>query len=151
MMKGIEANASVQNVFQAKSQGYDRAEIQKMARDGEIDCDTCKNRKYQDQSNESVSFKAPAHISPQASASAVRSHEQEHVSNAYAKAGESNAEVTQADVRIQTATCPECGRIYVSGGETTTQIKYNEENPYAQGFKIADSATVAGQNMDMEI
>ena len=51
------------------------------------ECQTCKNRKYQDGSNESdVSFKAPGHISPQSSAAAVRAHEQMHVTNAYQKA-----------------------------------------------------------------
>ena len=47
------------------------------------ECQTCKNRKYQDGSDEMVSFKSAAHISPEASASRVRAHEQEHVSNAY--------------------------------------------------------------------
>ena len=40
------------------------------------ECQTCKERKYQDGSDEMVSFKAAAHISPEASASTVRSHEQ---------------------------------------------------------------------------
>ena len=47
------------------------------------ECETCSNRKYQDGSDEMVSFKSAAHISPEASASRVRAHEQEHVSNAY--------------------------------------------------------------------
>ncbi len=50
------------------------------------ECETCKNRKYQDGSNEMVSFKAAAHISPEAAGAAVRAHEGEHVSNAYNKA-----------------------------------------------------------------
>ena len=37
-------------------------------------------------SNEMVSFKSPQHVSPENAASAVRAHEQEHVSNAYKKA-----------------------------------------------------------------
>ena len=49
------------------------------------ECETCKNRKYQDGSDEMVSFKSASHISPQASASRVRAHEQEHVTNAYNK------------------------------------------------------------------
>ena len=32
------------------------------------ECETCKNRKYQDGSDEMVSFKSAAHISPEASA-----------------------------------------------------------------------------------
>ena len=49
------------------------------------ECETCSNRKYQDGSDEMVSFKSAAHISPEASATKVRAHEQEHVSNAYEK------------------------------------------------------------------
>ena len=98
------------------------------------ECQTCKNRKYQDGSDEMVSFKSASHISPTASGSRVRAHEQEHVSNAYNKAEQNNGKVISATVSIHTAICPECGRTYVSGGETNTQIKYyNEENPYQQG------------------
>ena len=102
-------------------------------------------------SDEMVSFKSPTHISPESAASAVMAHEQEHVSNAYSKANRDNAEVIQASVRIQTSVCPECGRTYVSGGETTTQIKYQEDNPYAQNFKKADAANTTGQNLDLSI
>lgn len=155
MINNVNLNADynppVSTVAQAKNEGYDQASIQKMTRSGQIECETCQNRKYQDGSNEMVSFKAPGHISPQASATAVMSHEQEHVSNAYDKAEREGGEVVQASVRIQTAVCPECGRTYVSGGETTTQIKYNEENPYAKGFKTADSSVVAGQNLNFGI
>ena len=49
------------------------------------ECETCKNRKYQDGSDEMVSFKAAGHIDPNNAASVVMSHEQEHVSNAYQK------------------------------------------------------------------
>ena len=45
------------------------------------ECQTCKNRKYVDGSNEAnVSFKNAAHISPEAASSAVRAHEGQHVS-----------------------------------------------------------------------
>jgi hypothetical protein len=88
------------------------------------DCETCKNRKYQDGSDESnVSYKAAAHISPQSSGAAVRSHENEHISNAYKKASQDNGEVLSATVSMQTAICPECGRSYISGGKTKTMIK----------------------------
>lgn len=113
------------------------------------ECETCKNRKYQDGSDEMVSFKSAAHVSPSAAASAVRSHEQEHVSNAYKKAATNNGEVVSATVSIRTAICPECGRSYVSGGETTTQIKYfNEENPYQQDKKTTDGILCRGANVD---
>ena len=105
------------------------------------ECQTCKERKYQDGSDENVSFKAASHIDPNAAASRVRSHEQEHVSNAYKDAAQNNGKVLSCNVTIKSAVCPECGRTYVSGGTTATQIKYyNEENPYQKDMKSADAA-----------
>lgn len=115
------------------------------------ECETCKNRKYQDGSDEMVSFKSAAHISPNAAASRVRSHEQEHVSNAYKKAAQNNGKVVSCNVAIHTAVCPECGRTYVSGGTTSTQIRYfNEENPYQKEMKSSDAANkYLGMNVDL--
>lgn len=116
------------------------------------ECETCKNRKYQDGSDEMVSFKSAAHISPEASASRVRAHEQEHVNNAYTKAAQNNGKVLSATVTLKTAICPECGSSYVSGGTTATRIKYaNEENPYVQNRKAADAASLIGANLDMAV
>ena len=114
------------------------------------ECETCKERKYQDGSDEgNVSFKTASHISPNAAGSAVRAHEGEHVSNAYKKAATDNGKVISATVSIHTAICPECGRTYVSGGTTNTQIKYyNEENPYQQNMKSADSLKYSGMNIN---
>lgn len=113
------------------------------------ECQTCKRRKYQDGSDEMVSFKSPSHISPENAASAVRAHEQEHVSNAYKKAAMKNGRVLSASVSIHTAVCPECGRTYVAGGTTRTQIKYyNEDNPYQKSMKSADRAKYVGMNAD---
>lgn len=116
------------------------------------ECQTCKNRKYQDGSDEMVSFKSPAHISSNAAASVVRSHEQEHVSNAFAKAATGNGKVVRASVTLHTAVCPECGRTYISGGTTQTQIKYyNEDNPYQQSLKSSDSTKYSGMNVDCTV
>lgn len=113
------------------------------------ECKTCKERKYQDGSNEMVSFKAAAHVSPEAAGSAVRAHEGEHVSNAYSKAAQKGGKVLQASVAIHTAVCPECGRTYVSGGETTTKIKYGDEkNPYTKNLKNSDNGLLSGMNLD---
>lgn len=114
------------------------------------ECQTCKERKYQDGSNEgNVSFKSAAHISPNAAGAAVRAHEGEHVANAYAKAEKNNGKVINASVSIHTAVCPECGRTYVSGGTTNTTIKYsNESNPYQQNQKSQDAANLIGANSD---
>ena len=113
------------------------------------ECETCKNRKYQDGSNENVSFKSASHISPNAAGAAVRAHEGEHVSNAYTKAAQGNGKVVNASVSIHTSVCPECGRTYVSGGTTNTTIKYtNESNPYQQNQKALDAANLIGANID---
>ena len=120
------------------------------AKSSPAECETCKNRKYQDGSDEMVSFKSAAHIAPEAAASAVRSHEQEHVSNAYQKAATNNGKVVQASVSIHTAICPECGRSYVSGGTTHTQIKYyNEDNPYQKDLKAQDATKYSGMHLDL--
>lgn len=114
------------------------------------ECQTCSNRKYQDGSDENVSFKTAAHISPEASASVVRAHEQEHVSNAYTKAARNNGRVLSASVSLETSVCPECGRSYVSGGTTRTQIKYyNEENPYQKDLKSTDSIKYKGRMINL--
>jgi len=116
------------------------------------ECQTCKNRKYVDGSDEMVSFKTPSKVSPERAASAVRSHEQEHVTNAYSKAAKNNGKVLSATVSIHMDICPECGRSYVSGGTTNTQIKYyNEENPYQQDLKATDKIKYAGMNADYAV
>jgi hypothetical protein len=117
------------------------------------ECQTCKERKYQDGSDEMVSFKSAAHISPEASASTVRAHEQEHVSNAYRKAAKGGGKVISANVSLQRAICPECGRSYVSGGTTSTKISYPNEqtNPYARNQKSADAAMLIGSNLDLAV
>lgn len=119
--------------------------------DSQKECQTCKNRKYVDGSDEAnVSFKNAAHISPEAAGSAVRAHEGQHVSNAYKKASEDNGKVVSATVSIHTAICPECGRSYISGGVTNTQIKYyNESNPYQQDLKKSDGIKLRGANIDL--
>ena len=116
------------------------------------ECQTCKERKYQDGSDENVSFKSAQHISPTEAGARVRAHEQEHVANAYSKAEEKGGKVVNASVSIHTAICPECGRTYVSGGLTRTSIKYpNEKNPYQQNKKENDALGMRGQNVDINI
>jgi hypothetical protein len=85
------------------------------------ECKTCKSRKYQDASNDpSVSFQTPTNISPGQSAALVLAHEYEHVSNEKAKAEEDGRRVVSQSVKLESSICPECGRIYISGGVTRT-------------------------------
>lgn len=123
-----------------------------LPKDPSEECQTCKRRKYKDGSNEMVSFKSPQHVSPENAASAVRAHEQEHVSNAYKKAAKENGKVVSASVSIHTGICPECGRSYVSGGTTRTQIKYyNEDNPYQKDLKNTDRMKYVGMNLNYAV
>lgn len=88
------------------------------------ECQTCENRKYQDGSDDpGVSFKTAAKVGPEGAAAAVRGHEYEHVYRNQAKAAQEGKEIVYQNVRIKTAICPECGKSYVSGGETTTVTK----------------------------
>lgn len=125
-------------------------EVQPGKKSSPAECQTCKERKYQDGSDEMVSFKTAQHISPQAAAARVRGHEAEHVSNAYKDAAQKGGKVLQASVSIRTAVCPECGRTYVSGGTTATKIQYpNEKNPYQQARKSLDRQGTLGMNVDL--
>lgn len=145
------SSAGSANLSPAEMQGLSAQEKRILVRTGKMECQTCVSRKYQDGSNEMVSFKSAAHIAPEAAGAAVRAHEQEHVANAYNKAAEhGNAKVLNASVSIQTAVCPECGRTYVSGGTTKTQIKYNED-AYGQNSKAIDLANVPGTNLDKKL
>lgn len=129
-------------------------EVQPGKKSSPAECQTCKERKYQDGSDEQVSFKSASHISPQASAARVRGHEQEHVSNAYKKAAQKDGKVLQASVTLKTAICPECGRSYVAGGTTNTRIAYSKEqekNPYFDNMKKQLSDAVKGQNFDLAV
>jgi hypothetical protein len=91
-------------------------------------CETCANRKYQDVSNDpSVSFQTPTKIAPGAAASAVAAHESEHVAHEKAKAEREGREIVNQTVTLKTGICPECHRMYVSGGVTrTTSVKSAE-------------------------
>lgn len=142
-------------VNQKKENSIENADPDKKKKPGRRsspeECETCKNRKYQDGSDEAnVSFKTAAHVSPEAAGAAVRAHENQHVKNAYNKAEKNNGEVLSATVSIHTAICPECGRSYISGGTTNTQIKYtNESNPYQQELKSADASRLLGANINL--
>ncbi len=115
-----------------------------------VECQTCKNRKYVDSSDElNVSFKTPGHIDPGASAAVVSAHEQEHVSNAIQEGSKPGNQLMSASVALKMSVCPECGRSYVSGGVTTTTMKYNEKNPYDAGRKILEGSFLRGQNIDV--
>jgi ribosomal protein L32 len=96
--------------------------IQKIAGAQDVkECQTCKNRKYVDESSDpSVSYQTPQHISPGQSGAQVMAHEREHVANEQTKAERQERRVISQTVSLSTSICPECGRVYVSGGVTRT-------------------------------
>ncbi|HWT75684.1 MAG TPA: hypothetical protein VN258_13345 [Mobilitalea sp.] len=113
------------------------------------ECQTCKNRKYMDQSNDNnVSFKSPAHVSPQASFAAVSSHEQEHVTNAVNEGNQPGNKLLSSSVSLKMAICPECGTPYIAGGATRTTIEYNTSNPYENARKSIEGSLLKGMNVD---
>ena len=84
-------------------------------------CQTCEKRKYQDESDDmGVSFQTPTNIAPEQAAAAVRGHENEHVVREQAKAQQEGRRVVSQSVTLHTDICPECGKVYVSGGTTRT-------------------------------
>ena len=150
-MQGINPTGKPEGVGMIKNPGESK-EVAPGKRVSPAECETCAKRKYQDGSDEMVSFKSASHISPTEAPAKVRAHEQEHVSNAYKKAAEGDGKVLQASVSIQTAVCPECGRTYVSGGLTTTRIAYhNEDNPYMKDKKSTDAQALLGRNVDLSV
>ena len=112
---------------------------------GQKECQTCEERKYQDGSDDAgVSYQTPTHIAPEQAASAVRGHEMEHVVRERASAEREDRRVVSQSVSMHTAICPECGRVYVSGGttRTTTASDPKPDQPAADensrgGFDVA--------------
>lgn len=127
-------------------------DVESSAKVKPVECQTCKNRKYVDGSNEAdVSFKAPGHIDPAQSYSRVMSHEQEHMANARQKTSGFDARLVSASVSLKMGVCPECGRTYVAGGQTNTTIAYSKSNPYDRGRKTIEGSFLRGQNIDQAV
>lgn len=132
-------------------------DAEKSGRVNKSECQTCKNRKYVDGSNENdVSFKTPGHIDPGNSAAAVMGHEREHVANAVAEGNKENKELLSVSVTLKTSVCPECGRVYVSGGQTSTTMRTTRSeggsenmNPYAKKQADLDYLMASGANLDL--
>lgn len=143
-------------IAQATVDGARDADKKKNGRVEKGECQTCKNRKYVDGSNEAdVSFKTPAHISPNNAPAAVMGHEREHMSNAIAEGNEENKELLSASISLKTSVCPECGRVYVSGGVTRTTMRTTSgkdstpQNPYEKRQADLNYLMASGANFDL--
>lgn len=121
-----------------KKIGNLRQRLKKMRPTGERDdgkCETCENRRYQDGSNDpGVSFKTASKITGSAEA-AVRGHEYEHVNRNRAKAAREDKEIVYQTVTLSRAICPECGKSYVSGGETVTVTRSKQDSRFEVGLE----------------
>ncbi len=110
----------------------------------EAECQTCAERKYQDGSDDpGVSFKTATQLSPEEAATAVRGHEMEHVVRNQAKAQREDREIVSQSVIIHTDICPECGRVYTSGGTTRTVTRGNSDNAAQQNAQRPSFSAVA--------
>ena len=128
--KGAPAMAGLEN-GEGPEEAVGAESAQKALEEGE--CQTCKERKYQDGSDDmGVSFQTPTNIAPEQAASAVRGHENEHVVRERAKADREDRRVVSQSVTLHTDICPECGKAYVSGGTTRTVTAAERENPYTR-------------------
>ena len=119
----------------------------------ETECQTCARRKYQDGSDDpGVSFKTPTNLDPDQAAMAVRSHEQEHVVRERAEAQREGRKVLSQSVTIHTEICPECGRVYVSGGVTRTVTAPDdtarEQNPWEAAPALQTAQTAPSEPPD---
>ncbi len=104
------------------------------------ECQTCKNRRYQDGSDDpGVSFKTAGKINPANAEAVVRGHEYEHVNRNQAKAAREDKEIVYQSVTIKHGICPECGDSYVTGGQTTTVTKSASDERYSVGMKDTES------------
>lgn len=112
--------------------------LKKIRPTGELDdgkCETCENRKYQDGSSDpGVSFKTASKVTGSAEA-AVRGHEYEHVNRNRARAERENKEILYQSVTLSRAICPECGKSYVSGGETVTVTRGKQDIRFDAGLE----------------
>lgn len=143
---GTDAAAGVRGMPGVDSSAQAGAATERVAR-GE--CQACKERKYMDRSDEAdVSFQSPTHISPGQSAAKVMSHEREHVQNAVTEGNRPDKKLLSVSVALKTGICPECGRIYIAGGTTRTQMLTYKENPYDQGRKTVEGSFLRGMNLD---
>lgn len=124
--EGLNVPGSEEKDAQSVDGAQGAEDAQEAAEEGK--CETCEKRKYQDGSDDmSVSFQSPTNIKPGQVAAAVRGHEMEHVLHEQAKAKREGRRVVSQSVTLHTAICPECGKVYISGGETRTTTKANPE------------------------
>ena len=136
---GMSAGA-VSRARPSAAEGFPSGSNRRVSGRGDYDtyeCQTCKSRKYKDGSNDpGVSFKTATHLSPERAAYAIRAHEYEHVAHAKAEEAKGEKEVISQSITYKTDVCPECGRVYMSGGTTRTTFRSKPETYEAEKADI---------------
>lgn len=131
--------SSLENRINNLQQRLDKLKAKEEEKDNG-ECQTCKNRKYQDGSDDpGVSFKTAGKINPANAEAVVRGHEYEHVNRNQSKAEREDKEVVYQSVIIKHGICPECGDSYVTGGQTTTVTRKASDERYSVGMKDNES------------
>ncbi len=143
----INFNPEIKNAVEDKtSVGQSKKEVNELNKSEE--CKTCSERKYKDGSDDGgVSFQSATKLSPAQAGSAVAGHEREHFRREQTEAKNEGKEVVSNRIQIHNAICPECGKMYVSGGTTRTVTK--EETETSQ--KALDKNDVKGINFDKHV
>lgn len=133
-IKRYEARLNdLENKKNGDSSETDKAD--KKRRFDSFECQTCKNRRYQDDSDDSgVSFQSATRVAPGAADMAVRSHENEHVARNRDKAERNGMKIVSQSVTIKRAICPECGKVYTAGGVTRTKMITDTSDRYTVGM-----------------
>jgi hypothetical protein len=79
----------------------------------------------------------------------VRAHEQQHVSHEQHKADREGREVVSQNVVIHYEVCPECGKVYVAGGTTTTVTRNaTEQEKLGAQYQTGRDELPKGANID---
>ncbi len=140
----VAFNPEIKNQVENKTAaGVQKKDINKIDQE---DCKTCSERKYQDVSDDGgVSFQSATKLAPSQAATAVAGHEREHFSREQTKAKMEGKEVISNEISIKNSICPECGKAYVSGGETRTTTRTKTSQ------KALDKNEVKGINFDAKV
>lgn len=118
----------------AKSEQEARTDLEQKIRNGQVQCPTCANRTYRDESSDGgVSFQAARHISSATAGVTVMNHEQEHVAAGASKGAQKGVD-SSSTVALEHATCPDCGRRHVAGGVTKTTTRPRSYSQQAGGL-----------------
>lgn len=79
---------------------------------------------------------------------AVTAHEKEYVSYAITEANKENNELVNVSDSFKMAVCAEYKMPYGSGNQATSQIRYNETNPYELSRKESEGSILKGLFVD---